>query len=46
MVHSGLTEFADLADVYGFFYYIDFIRIKLQQVGVDQYRKIDSNLLE
>jgi len=28
MVHSDLAEFADQADVYGFFYYIDYILIK------------------
>jgi hypothetical protein len=27
--------FADQADTCGLFYYLDFIRIKLQQVGVD-----------
>jgi hypothetical protein len=48
---NGTRIFADQADEYGFFYYLDLIpiaigRIKLQQVGVDQERQINSNLLE
>ena len=39
-------SFADQADVYRLFYLIDYFRIKLQQVGFDKHRLIDSNLLE
>ena len=54
MAHSDLSVFAGQADgtfrfyrmITDSFYCLDLIRIKLQQVGVDYERQINSNLLE